>query len=383
VNIRPVSGLAPMALILGLVMLVPPGAAVAQDAADLAGPGCEIGLNELGVAGVDLQTDAISYQGMVAVDARARRIYTPNFSDDRVLVFSFDGRFIEAIGGPGQGPGEFRDIRDLHVDAEGTLWVIDVGYVHLFEANGELRRSIRFPGGALAVPDIFHPISDGRMLVRAVGPMTRGLLGDRTGPVHLLEDWTEVGRAFGDPGRYSRERCRTCGLPHIALAADGGALWLLARDEYRIERHSLPDGGTPQVVEVSSPWFEEGAAAPRVTSAGEPVPGASRYDVAVATDDRLWIAGMKPGPDWRPVEQPRGVWAPEDGIRIREQMAAQSIFVIEAVDARSGEVLARREFRGAQPYFGGNGRYLWSFFRSPLDLAHIRLWEIELACEGR
>ena len=368
---------------LGLAMLLSPRAAVGQAAAELAGPRCEIELHELGVAGPDLETDAISYQGMVAVDGRAGRLYTPNCSDDGVLVFSLDGRFIETIGSPGQGPGEFRDIRDLHVDAEGALWVIDVGYVHLFEPDGELRRSIRFPGGVLALPDIFHPISDGRILVREVDPMTRGLLGDRTGPVHLLEDWTEVGRAFGDPARHSRERCRTCGFPQIAVAPDGGALWLLARDEYRIERHSLPDGGSPRVIEVSSIWFDEADVAPRVTPARDTVPRPWRYDIAVDADERLWVAGMKPAPGWRPVDQPRGLWTAEDGIRIREEMAAQSIFVVEAIDARSGEVLARRELRGTQPHFGGSGRYLWSLSRSPVDLAQIRLREIELVCEGR
>lgn len=75
--------------------------------------------------------------GIYVVQARARTI----------LVFGPEGSRIDSIGGPGEGPGEFRGIGRIGWTGD-TLWAVGVGKLHLFDRSGDFLEAIRLDGAA-------------------------------------------------------------------------------------------------------------------------------------------------------------------------------------------------------------------------------------------
>ena len=59
--------------------------------------------------------------------------------NNRVVKFSGDGRFIEAWGGTGYGPGEFRTLHTIAIDNEGRVFVGDRtnNRIQIFDQQGE------------------------------------------------------------------------------------------------------------------------------------------------------------------------------------------------------------------------------------------------------
>ncbi|MFQ5742675.1 MAG: 6-bladed beta-propeller [Acidobacteriota bacterium] len=74
-------------------------------------------------------------------------IYVLDSAFEEIRVFSTDGRFIQSVGGPGQGPGEFVKPMALAVDrGRNLLYVGDLSRrLHLFSLTGkDDRRSIEY-----------------------------------------------------------------------------------------------------------------------------------------------------------------------------------------------------------------------------------------------
>lgn len=55
------------------------------------------------------------------------RLLVTDTGHDRIVVFSIDGSFLQEFGVPGNGPGSFRDPRDLVYDGRGNLYILDSG----------------------------------------------------------------------------------------------------------------------------------------------------------------------------------------------------------------------------------------------------------------
>lgn len=74
------------------------------------------------------------------------RIFTLHPREDRIRVHSPAGEPLDPIGRPGEGPGEFQNLRDMGFVAD-TLWVLDAGTYRFsfFSPAGELYRSVRVP----------------------------------------------------------------------------------------------------------------------------------------------------------------------------------------------------------------------------------------------
>ena len=83
------------------------------------------------------------------LDAQARR----------VVVVGPDGSFLRTVGKPGEGPGEFSSLIGLVVQRDGKYAAINVGSIHLFDADGEFTGSVPadmatgMPLGAQGLPD--------------------------------------------------------------------------------------------------------------------------------------------------------------------------------------------------------------------------------------
>ncbi len=90
-------------------------------------------------------------------DSARSRVYVADTGSHRVLVFDLQGRFVQAIGRQGKGPGEFSRPTGLCVLADGGIAVADYdnNRIQVFDAAGKLRREIPLPVDRVAdlVPD--------------------------------------------------------------------------------------------------------------------------------------------------------------------------------------------------------------------------------------
>jgi DNA-binding beta-propeller fold protein YncE len=74
--------------------------------------------------------------------------------NQRIQIFSGDGKFLRAYGNAGSGPGEFSYPYDIQVDAAGRQYVCEFGNqrIQIFDTNNQ---SIEILGGPGAAPGRF------------------------------------------------------------------------------------------------------------------------------------------------------------------------------------------------------------------------------------
>lgn len=77
------------------------------------------------------------WQDGIAVDTEQESIYVLDESTPRVLVFDFEGRFVEELGRQGDGPGEYDSPTALALAPNRDLLVMDPGsgFVHRWSSN--------------------------------------------------------------------------------------------------------------------------------------------------------------------------------------------------------------------------------------------------------
>ena len=198
------------------------------------------------------------YLGMViAVAADSRdNIYILDYTTQEILVFGAEGDFLRALGGQGQGPGEFRDALGPAVAQGDTLWVAD-------------QRAPRY--------SIFAP--DGTFIGTRVRRMAWGMISERCTIApdgSYMEWWTRFPKEerSGDmsdidllhfhPVRVSPDGEKQDTLPHLEftqlmtdLPSQGirrpvwfgpdlkralgcrDDVWFARSEEYRVHRRSL------------------------------------------------------------------------------------------------------------------------------------------------
>ncbi len=73
----------------------------------------------------------------VGVDPEGR-IYTADFDNHRVQVFSAAGEFLGEFGEPGSGPGQLQHPTDVAIAADGSIYVVDFGNdrIQVFRQEG-------------------------------------------------------------------------------------------------------------------------------------------------------------------------------------------------------------------------------------------------------
>ena len=78
----------------------------------------------------------------------AGRLYVFDDQAERIFVVGADGALIREIGRKGEGPGEFRNPADVVALEDGRVVVADMGHraYHIFDANGDFERMVRFGG---------------------------------------------------------------------------------------------------------------------------------------------------------------------------------------------------------------------------------------------
>ena len=78
------------------------------------------------------------------IAAHAERYLVVNGGSDEVRIFGKDGAYLGALGGSGDGPGEFRSPAAVFVRASGEIEVVDLHKVSVFASDGSFIRSYAF-----------------------------------------------------------------------------------------------------------------------------------------------------------------------------------------------------------------------------------------------
>jgi hypothetical protein len=303
---------------------------------------CRIVAETLAVMGDDADTVAIIEGGVPVLDSRGR-FYLIEKSRSRVLVFTPDGRYQQAFGVAGLGPGEFRGITDVHVAPGDTLIVLTYRSIHVVGPDYvPVRQMAR--AAQSGDPGFFNTmLRDGRIL-RLTGENQFDILsrdGTVQGPVRLASPDTL--------------RCTQCGLRAYREGVEQGTIWSGTQNRYRVEQHDL-SGKFLQGFTRRVHWFPTWRSDPaeNIQAVLEELAKPRLLGVRQTPDGLLWThIALVDDPDRVPrLPEPNTV-NERAATRLMSSVLANYVTMIEVIDPRTREVLASRELKMiASPMLG-------------------------------
>jgi DNA-binding beta-propeller fold protein YncE len=156
----------------------------------------------------------------LAVDSQGQ-MYVLDTRNHRVQVFGADGQFVRAWGSQGNGPGQFQEPWGIAVDKAGNVYVADTWNhrIEKFDSQGQfvtMWGTYGDTGGALGASDIFYGPRD--IVVEPDG----NLMVSDTGNKRIVKfgpDGQFLGQ-WGGAGSLNGQFREPCGL---AVDADGNA----------------------------------------------------------------------------------------------------------------------------------------------------------------
>lgn len=212
------------------------------------------------LGGVDAEgpTQFFNIRG-IHVDSRGR-VWVADGGSAEVRIFRSDGSHWKTVGGRGDGPGEFRRIRLLGAFRSDSvaIWDDERARLTVLDADGELVRVISLSPGAEAPLQAVGVFEDGSILAREV----RRLLAGSLEPGQILGDTTQLlrmdvaTRARVHQGWVSGPDWVWTGRSQVPVAftintpfsAVGDALHIAAGPDFRI---SVLEGGSCRKCTVS------------------------------------------------------------------------------------------------------------------------------------
>lgn len=274
----------------------------------------------------------ITSSSRLARDSRGRYYVAPTDQAGIIAVYDESGRFISAIGGKGQGPGEFSG-PDFVVTGPGdTLFVFDGPRLSLLSPDYRFVRSVPLPGRAYEAVWL----RSGVLVLNVLSAATRGAAG----LLQLLAG-DSIQRVLGPLlGPNSREI-----MPFLRLApSSSGGVWSVPFNAYRIE-HWDERGTRTAALRRDPDWFRsQGFAAP------DPAASVvmSLYEDG---DGLLWISIRVPRDGRRAFPSLRGEMAPPTPSESLTNFATQ----VEVIDPVSGTLMTSARLDCLMSRFLGDG----------------------------
>jgi len=266
-----------------------------------------------------------------------------------IILFDEDGRFLRTVGGEGAGPGEFSSVNSMAVMPGGGL-AIGHSYdkVAVFDRDGRLQSTFQ-----PALGRIRHilPLSDGRFVLVAE-KFTAGQPGEE--PVVLVTASGERIRALGGPNLFP------VGInPPMRLVASGadGTVWVGDEHNYRFEQvdtlarilrvMGVRLAGQRTVMEPlvlgENLVIRKGRPAPEFRPQRLRHAPQRQIDRAyVDSDAILWTVVRIPALNWQEIELRYDTQYSGEQFRTAESILEMYRTQIDAIDTRTGEILARR-----------------------------------------
>lgn len=150
------------------------------------------------------------------------RVAVANSGSSEIRIFSGDGDLLQTLGGPGEGPGEFRSLWRMFLLPGDSLLVTDISLDRLtvFSAGGELVRTAQFEASpSERVPTPAARLGDGSFV--ALPSFTFGSASGARSQV--FQDTVPIMHYSADGG-YSGELGRFPGSEYFMFVHDDGLL---------------------------------------------------------------------------------------------------------------------------------------------------------------
>ncbi len=309
----------------------------------------------------------VGEQALVVLSDDGDYYVSSPMQEGRLLRFSPDGVFQDAIGRTGDGPGEYVWPVLLQGSAE-RLTILDIVSYRLTT----IRRGDVATWQLPLMVDTWAVLSDGRHVYSAAS-FEPDLIGY---PIHVYD---QVGRAIvrsmGDERvRVDRSpRSRGALRRRVATAADGN-IWAAYENRYRIDKWS-PDGARILRIERDAPWFPPWEEWPGVDYEVRPPPAI--VGVRDWGDDLLMVVLRVADANWRPMPPARIVQDHEVTSAAQEEELYDT--VIEVLDTRSGTVLARTRVAARVAHLVGREGFYSYAEHSELGESKCVIWSVALS----
>lgn len=259
------------------------------------------------------------------------RIAVANAGTNEIRIYDAGGRFETSFGGEGEGPGEFRRIRSVHVLSEDSLAVFDRSHqrISIFSAKGELienlpllqgeggsaRDVVRLRDGRWVsvherLPESFDGLwrKRARLVLRA--PDLEPIRPIAEVPAETWVTWTVDGQSMTRGAPF---------LPHLALDAFGSCVVAVVGDEARVRILSASGDPRPLELELEREPVTQAIFDEWIEYLASDVPAEQRgllrrmmgdiprpdslpvvQDVVLDGDGLLWIQRYDPPMGWSP-----------------------------------------------------------------------------------
>jgi hypothetical protein len=254
-----------------------------------------------------------------------------------IQIFDSNGVFVRTFGREGQGPNEYRWIVDIEVGPSDSISLFD---------SFNLRRTVLSPDLEYVRdhPLVARPFSNGGWILEDGSVVVNG----------VRSDFGHFGMAFHqmDPdGEPNGSFAQYNGLITPATALDllwrpftvlpNGNIVATVRSTYVLDEFDLVTGEPTTHWTPPESWFVEYPGELHYVHEDKP-PQSLMFGVANDSTGVVWTMALVADDDWRShqrrAEGPDGTnWVYEGATEFFDSM-------VEAVDWRSGEVLARRQF---------------------------------------
>jgi hypothetical protein len=315
---------------------------------------------------------------------RRGQILAGNAGSNEIRVYDADGTYLEALGRPGNGPGEFERLHSLHLEGD-TLYAYDLAQqrISAFDEAGDFVRSFQVAAHInLGYAQVLGRFDEGRWvlertnwgtesgLARGTNTYSSLLEGDTTaapigtfpGPERIVQPVGPVG-AYTRPAPYAR-RPTTLVSGHdlvyggaeryeLAIHDADGSLRMLVRRTIEPEPVSAGDLARWETeVEAKRPPYSPSLPAmfhQPISSFGLPEAKAAYGPVHIDLSDNYWIADYAL-PGHQPTE-----WS-----------------VFSAAGAWLGDVRSPERFR----FLEIGEDYVLGVYLDELDVEYVRLYPL-------
>jgi len=326
---------------------------------------CLIQQVQIATFGRESDPDLIGGTGTAARD-RKGRMFIPGFDRLRVVVFDSGGRYITAIGGRGDGPGEFgtatlRGIAYLAIGRGDSLFAFTAtGRVNVFGPDLRFARTFKIP---VANTSAIVLLRNGDILVGG-SAATRERIGL---PYHVLDSSGEFRRSFGGDGRIIGRGAPPPFPAMFALSPDEKSMWIA---EFNHIREFHLDGSRGLDLElVNVPWMP-----PAVATKIEGIP--SRAGKTERTTTRLLSTGSitVAGIDSAGLIWIRGQgWSGAPSLTVDPRAIKSYLF---AIDPRTSSVVANLPVKQAFRFLGNSTQAMSSAADSVSGVVSRTLWRL-------
>jgi hypothetical protein len=206
------------------------------------------------------------------------RYLVQNHDATSIIVYDSTGSFITTVGRAGDGPGEFRGIREVHVAGD-LIYAFDIARYHVYTTDLRLVRSVATPRGPLGSA---VALANGQVVLHSSQITSQGRASTY---YHIGADGAII-QEF--PGSIVDVSCMRCAVRTLSYSPIADIFWSIPSNDYRFQRWNVAGGQSTTYVMGSSIWFRAWS------SAGLLEPGRTRSSIDVAYDDGaglLWVGG--------------------------------------------------------------------------------------------